>query len=190
MDFLYEYLVRNEEAITASLVASALFTLILFSLRPRISISSNIAKYYNNKDNQIYYLIKIKNRSVFFRVYEVKAKLYKVSSLSTNNTSLNTIEDEIELKRSEFWMVSSFYFWHFLQWFKPDKRLNQRTDYCCVFGTKTDLEQLLKDNKHVMVEVYARHPLSGFARVSKMVFQHDTNIKEGHFLSGNTFRIM
>jgi len=187
---IFFFITRNQEAIVASIVASIIFTIILFSLRPSLRISENIAKYYLAEEDVELFLFKIKNRSLFFKLYDIKARLWQVEYISTNNTALNTVETELALRKNEFWLVGSFFPWHIWQVFKPDVRLEKRTDYCCIFATKLNLEELVSNGKHVKIEIYSRHPLSGFAKVYSMLYQHKSNIKKGHFLSGNTFKIV
>jgi hypothetical protein len=74
--------------------------------------------------------------------------------------------------------------------FKFDRKLETRTDYAAQIGTTCDLESVISAGNFVMIQVMARHALSGFSKVFREDYGHLTQIVPGAFCSGNTFKII
>jgi hypothetical protein len=155
-------------------------------------ISDKIASQYleiNGKDTHVY-LFKIINKSLFFRIYDLKINAYVCQSIpNINGTDVNF--KDIPLKGADQWVLNRLNFKHILQNIrKGDKTLQSRCDYAVQFFSTENIATLLNNNSYISVQVLAKHSLTGFSRVKIMKYQHHSKIVKGCFLSGNCCKIV
>lgn len=176
--------------VLSSLVASCLFVLLLFRIRPNLKISGEIAKDTSVRPGETFFIIKVINRSLFYKIYDLKCsiKVYEKSP-SHNAEDLTRSDLDVKFTSGDFWVLERFNIRHVSQWFNKSKKLKTRTDYAVQFGTKDDIERLINNKKIIRVEAFAKHPLSGFSKVVVEDYKHRSQIIEGSFCSGNCFTI-
>ncbi|HTE00422.1 MAG TPA: hypothetical protein VK668_14110 [Mucilaginibacter sp.] len=180
------------QGVISGVIASALFLFILFSLKPWIVISDKIASQYievKGKDVHVY-VFKIVNKSLFFRIYDLKVNAYICESVpNINGTNVNF--KDIELKGADQWILHRLNFKHIFQNFlRGDKTLDSRCDYACQFFSTENVATLLNNNSYISIQVLAKHSLTGFSRVKIMKYKHHAKIVKGCFLSGNSCKIV
>ena len=176
--------------VLSSFTASLLFIIILFRVRPNISVSPYIAKDKDPNTNEVVFVFKVKNNSPFFKIYDLKCSVGIFETIpSHNGEDTKRTDDRVMLINDNYWVLANFNIRHISQWFNREKKLKSRTDYAAQFGTKFDLEKVIADRKVVRVEVFGKHPLSGFSKVKFEEYKHSSEIKVGSFYSGNSFVI-
>jgi len=175
--------------VVTGLTSSAVFLLLLYFLKPRVRISDFISSCYDNDAAQQRYYFKILNRSLFFKIYDIKVRAYSCENIPSHNGD-DVIFKEIELKKTNQWVMARMNFKHLWQeFFIGDKRLNSRSDYAAQFSTYVNLSDVLKQKSYIRIEVLAKHSLTGFSIVKTKTYKHVSNIKKGSFNSGNTCKI-
>ncbi len=178
--------------VVPGVVASAIFLFILFMLKPKIVISDKIASHYRiiNGTKHHVYLFKIINKSLFFKVYDLKANAFVCENIQNVN-GVDTKYTDITLKGVDQWVLNSLNFRHILQNFlRKDKTLQSRCDYAAQFVTFDNVATLLQNNSYISLQILAKHSLTGFSRVKIMKYQHHSKIEKGAFLSGNSCKIV
>lgn len=179
--------------ILSSLVASILWIVILFRVRPNLKVSPEMAIDIDPFTKDIVYVFKVVNQSPFFKIYELKCSISILQIIpSHNGEDTKKTEDRVELINDNYWVLERFNPRHISQWFKKDKKLKTRTNYAAQFGTKYDLKSVINDPKNrkiIRVEVFAKHPLSGFSKVKFEEYKHGSELVGGSFCSGNCFKI-
>ncbi|MBL4662157.1 MAG: hypothetical protein JKY22_00990 [Flavobacteriaceae bacterium] len=175
---------RNIESFIAGFVTSVFFLFILSRLKPKLRICNKIS--IEEREGSIHFGFKIINKSWFFKVYDLRVKLYSIELIpSENNEDLHY--DELSLRKDNTWFLNRFNIYHcFQDLIFKDRRLKKRTDYAVQFFTKENLTDLVDLNKRIRFEVLAKHSLSGFSVVKVYTFRHKNDLILGSFLSGNT----
>jgi len=169
-------------SIISGFVSSGIFLFTLSLFKPSIGICKSIA--YDTKNKK--YLLKIINKSLFYKIYDVTVRLHSIEIVQTLNGENFKVEP-IRFKLNTIKSVSRLNYKHLWQdLFHGENRLKGRTDYAAVFSTETDLKNLLIQKKSIRFEVYARHTLTGFAKIFTYDYKHSGNIIDGTFLSGNS----
>ncbi len=180
------------QGIISGVIASSIFLFILFLLKPRIVISDKIASQYveiNGKDLHVY-LFKIINKSLFFKIYDLKVNAFICESVPNVNGTDVRYKD-IDLIGCDQWVLNKLNFKHILQNIrKGDKTLQSRCDYAAQFFSSDNLANLLHNNSYISIQVLAKHSLTGFSRVRIMKYHHPSKIVKGCFLSGNSCKIV
>ena len=189
-------IITNKElfsAIITGLTTSAIFLIILWQLRPRFEISNTICREMTELNGELIplFYFKIINKSPFFKVYDVKIKAFicqEVNNLNGNDSQLSIVPFDF----NSLSKVERFNFRHYGQnLFFGDKNIKTRSNYAAQFFTKVDArEELMQQGKSISFQVIAKHSLSGFTRVKTMTYNHALRVKDGRFLSGNTFKIL
>ncbi|WP_179416201.1 hypothetical protein HDF19_10095 [Mucilaginibacter sp. E4BP6] len=173
-------------------VASAIFLFLLFLLKPKIVISDKIASQYvkvGNKDHHAY-VFKIINKSLFFKIYDLKVNAYVCSNMPNVNGNNVNFKD-IQLKGADQWVLNRMYWKHIFQnTIRGERTLESRCDYACQFFSGENISNLLDNNSYISVQVLAKHSLTGFSRVKIRKYNHSSKIVKGIFLSGNSCRIV
>ena len=166
-------------------VSSAIFLFVLSRLKPTVRISNRIA--FDSKKNRS--LIKIINKSPFYKIFDVSVSLYSIEleqTLNGENYKIDPIKMKLEYMKS----VQRFNWRHYFQDVVcKENRLQSRTDYAVIFVTDGDLRSVIADHTYLRFEVYAKHTLTGFAKIFYTDYKHSGNVIDGTFLSGNTFVI-
>ena len=180
IDFIY----NNLGSIIAGISSSALFLFALSRLKPKIEICDKISL--EIREGEPHFGFKIINKSWFFKVYDLKVRLYSLKVIpSETNEDFHC--DELTLRKDNTWVLNRFNIRHILQDFIfGTKRLKKRTDYAVQFFTKENLNNLVDTDKRIRFEVLAKHSLSGFSVVKTYTFRHKNDLVKGSFLSGNT----
>src|SRR5690554_522364 len=171
-------------SIIAGITSSALFLFALSRLKPKINISEKISieeRENEQKKMETHFGFKVINKSWFFKVYDIKVRLYSIELIpSENNEDFHC--EEIELRKNETWVLNRFYIGHCCQDFIfGERRLRKRTDYAVQFFSKKNLNNLVGTNKRLRFEVLAKHSLSGFSVVKIYTFRHKNDLIKGSF---------
>lgn len=177
--------------IITGITSSAIFLGLLYLLKPKVRISDFIACSNDITLNppQKRYYFKVLNGSLFFKIYDIKVRVYGCINIPSHNGD-DVVLKELELKKSNQWVIARMNYKHILQdIFLGDKRLNSRTDYAAQFSTYENLTQILNQTAYIRVEVLAKHSLTGFSIVKIKSYKHVSNIKQGSFNSGNSCKI-
>ncbi|WP_347373681.1 hypothetical protein [Aequorivita sp. Q41] len=187
-DLLFAYI----GSIIAGVASSALFLFALSRLKPKIKICEKISiEERENEDDEMetHFGFKVVNKSWFFKVYDIKVRLYSIELVpSENNEDFHC--EEITLRKNETWILNRFNIRHcFQDLIFNERRLKKRTDYAVQFFSKEKLNDLVGSNKRLRFEVLAKHSLSGFSVVKIYTFRHKNDLINGSFLSGNTSKI-
>lgn len=181
------------EGIVTGVVSSVIFLYLLWNLKPNFSIGDKISCEKANLNGEIVdlYFFKIINRSLFFKVYDVKV-LAKVCTPVKNINGSNSDHSIINIPYNTYQSVSRFNYRHYFQDFIwGESTLEGQSNYALRFFTTHNLRKILEnENKSINFEVIARHSLTGFTRVQEMKFHHKTKIENGSFLTGNSFKIV
>lgn len=184
---LITFFENNIGGIIAGVSSSLIFLLALSRLKPKLKICDKIA--IDPEDGIDHYGFKVINKSYFYRVYDMKAKLFEVEILPSENNE-DFLLKEIDLRKSNHWFLNRFNPTHTWQdLICNEKKLKKRTDYSIQFFTKIDIKTLVESKKRIRFEVLARHSLSGFTVVKTQTFTHKNDFVNGSFLSGNTSKI-
>jgi hypothetical protein len=161
--------------IISSLLASSIFLVVLYRIKPNILISSKISKYKNNQGKATYQ-IKIANFTSR-RVVDVNFSLYRVDKKLASDASGQSGEikwlKEIPLQ-SESKRIPE------LSAFNPcaNRNASNSTDYACRIETYEDIELQWSEYSYLRFVVYATDSLSGLNRV----FSKDYVFKEESLL--------
>ncbi len=145
--------------------------------RPRIDISSMIARGMDTNNGRTIYRIKVINRTRC-PIVDIKAQLHIFKNHQTATGEVWKSK-AIELKRADPVLIDKYD--------KADGDVN----YAYRFVTYDDLESIWNDNIHFLrFRIYAKHSISGFGGF----FYHDfrlkrITIKSGEFSKGDTFEI-
>lgn len=180
------------QGIVSGVIASAIFLLILFRLKPRIVISDKIASKYitiQGKETHVY-VFKVINKSLLFKVYDIKVNAFVCKNVpNINGTNVNL--KNIELKGGDQWILNKLNSKHLLQNFlQGENTLQSRCDYACQFFSSENIATLLTNNSYISIQVLAKHSLTGFSRVRVRSYHHHSKIEKGTFLSGNSCKII
>jgi hypothetical protein len=137
-----------------------------------------------------YFIFKIVSKSLFFRVYEIKVKAFKCTNINNVNGYDNQTTP-IEIKYNSLSVLERFNYKHYFQdILRSDRNLTSRTDYAAQFFTSEDLRTMIDNNHSVEFQIIAKHSLTGFSRVKTMRYINLYKVKDGKFLSGNSFKIV
>lgn len=169
------------------LFGSIIFTLMLWLLKPAFIICKEIAHTTNPKylHNEGYvYVFKIINNSWLFDVLDVKVILSKVERFPNdpNGEKFNTRHYNLDLIRSDRTYISSR--------IKSMIFNTGKASYAQLFATEENLHEIFDDNKTLELQIYAKHSLSGFAKIQTRRFKLERCIKPGMFAHGDNFNIL
>ena len=188
LDSIITFFKNNAADFAARIFASLVFLYILSRLKPNIKICDKIA-IEPQKDGSINYGFKVINKSPFFKVYDMKAKLFSLE-LEPSENNIDYKLEQIELRKSNIWFMNKFNPRHYFQdQIFGEKKLKKRTDYATQFFTETDVKKMVFSKKIIRFELLARHSLSGFTVVKHKEFNHKNDFIDGSFFSGNTSKI-
>lgn len=176
--------------IITGLTSSGMFLFLLYLLKPKIRLSDFITHTKENEIHEDLYYFKIINRSLFFKIYDIKFRVYSCENIPSHNGDDVALR-EIALRKSNQWVLARMNFRHLWQdTLIAERRINTRSDYAAQFSTLENLKDYLNKKRFIRVEVLARHSLTGFSIVKTKTYKHMSNIKEGSFNSGNSYRIL
>ncbi|MGQ7854241.1 hypothetical protein ACUN24_08315 [Pedobacter sp. WC2501] len=188
LDQLHEWWKQSKTVsdIITGLYSSGIFLIALSLLKPRVKICDKIS---SQNNNSIFY-IKIVNKSIFFKVYDIQVRAWSTKTIPSPNGD-NVEYSAIKINKDYQWVIHRLSFQHLFQdLLLGDKRLKGSTDYAAQFSTNDNLSQLMTSNVSITVEVIAKHSLTGFTRVRTKTFKHAQDIKAGEYRSGNSCKIV
>lgn len=166
-------------AVLVGLITSGIFLVILSRFKPKIDISSKIARGVSTKTGEIVYRIKVINRTSA-SITDIRAQLQILNNYQTATGEIWK-SDAIELRRSDPISIDKY-----------DKK-DEEANYAYRFLTYADLNKRWNDDKSQFLRfrIFARHSISGFGGF----FFNDYRLKrksiiEGDFSKGDTFKIV
>ena len=167
-----------------NIIASFLFLLIiLWFLRPKISICSQIAKQSHAIDGEsVAYFFKVINKSVF-DAFDIQLKLSKMEQIKVDRAGINERITDLSLKHNEIK--------HIMPYMSSRKCKNRNyAKHAILFRTFEPLEDILKnENETLELQITVRHGLTGLSRVYKSVYVDSADIIKGSFEFGNSLNI-
>lgn len=160
--------------IVSGVIASLLFLLALFFLKPSIQISDKICT--NNEYGKSYYFIKTINKT-WWTVYDIKVELSLLQPSPTKGGIIYKV-DKIELRREPPFQIP------------PYSKKDKDAFYAVLFSTESDLDELWTEKTHCLkVVISARHNFSGFSNIfTKEYFSKEHAIHKGKFEFGKSLQ--
>jgi hypothetical protein len=160
--------------VLSSLVASALFLVVLFRLRPKIEISPEIAD--QSTDEGPCFAFKFINRSRY-QAFDISVEVLFVTPSQAPGGPVNNMRDVV-LTRSRFHMLGEF---------SPK---DEQANYAFRVRTFEDLKKSWSSTaQSLRVSVVSRHALSGFSGIKTMVFNTKGQIRKGRHRFGNHLNV-
>jgi len=158
---------------TSSLMASILFLAFMSCLRPRVTISKEIA--FNNGR----YCIKVINKT-HGKIYDVNAELLKMIPVNAPG-GVNLRLNQIPLRNDKICYITGHHLF----------KRNEHASYAVLFSTTEDLGKIWQDNNEILhFKIIAKHAFSGFVKVSTQFYHQNSCIKQGKFKFGNSLEIV
>lgn len=155
----------------SSLSASALFLVLLFRLRPKLEVSSEIAD--QSDDGGPCYAFKIVNRSRY-QAFDISLEAMLITPKQVPGGPVNHVT-ELILRKSHFQECGGF------------SPADKEAHYAFRVATLDNLRDLwVSDTQYLRVNVVSRHALSGFSGVQTMIFNTKSQIKKGKHRFGNS----
>jgi len=151
--------------IGSSLVSVGIYTAFLFTCRPNIKISPNIAKM--KCGDGFIFLFKFRNASGRFKVIDVDCEMH-LSSTNTGSNGAIIKRKAVELIKSNFFEIPEYH--------KGDEESKYAIQVGCMF----DLSEYLSanDTHFISLKIRARNGFSGFTSVFAERF-NSPNIRVG-----------
>jgi hypothetical protein len=166
--------------VISSLLASLIFLLFLFCLKPKLKISSKIARYITPEGKKVF-LIKVINCS-FFKLIDVNVELFIQNPINTHGGK-NLRLHKLVLKRDKIWYI--------------EKRntlfsKSEYATYAIIFNCLDDIDKEWQaDGSTLHFKVICKHGLSGFQKVNtRHYYDKSTEIKDGKFIHGRSMEII
>jgi hypothetical protein len=178
--------------IITGLYSSGIFLIVLSLLKPRLKICDRIAFQLDKnapEGQKLQYSIKVSNKSIFFRIYDIQIRAW-TSKIESSTNADDISYQQIKLRKEYQWVLNRLYIGHLFQdVFLKDKRLTSRTDYAVQFLTYDDLRAKIRNGNFITIEIIAKHSLTGFTRVLSKRYKHVDDIIKGPYYSGNSCKI-
>jgi hypothetical protein len=174
---LKEYIIPAIIGILSSGLASLVFWYLFYNIKPKIEISEHIAySTLSNDPAKNKHVIKFINKS---KTDLTNVKLELKRMLAQNSLKGNVYAFEsLRLKTCEISIVDKF-----------DKK-DKDSKYAIQVVVDDNLNQIWKPSSETLIfSVIATHSVSGSTKLFEMEFKHQTNLKKGTFVTGNTFEI-
>ena len=161
--------------VISGFIASMLFVLFLYRLRPKILISSEIAKELQS-NGQFFYTFKIVNETPY-PVIDFKLELIILTPTNLPNGTGSHAKIISSLERFEL---------------ESGKNPSPDFDNELFFTFPAALEDVWDDtSQQLLLVVIAKHSLSQFSRVTKQrFFRRDASIKVGRFPTGESLYVV
>jgi hypothetical protein len=180
------------QGVISGVIASTIFLSVLFSLKPWIVISDSITKHVVEirGESSTVFSFKIINKSIFFKLFDVTVNAYVCNEV-VNVNGTNIHRQPIQLLGSGTRTMRRLNYRHLFQTiFRGESFLKSSTEYAAVFSTKKDLNSEINNhNTYIECQVLVRHSLTGFSKMKTQEYKHQSKVKTGEFLSGNTCRV-
>jgi hypothetical protein len=176
----------------SSAIASVMILLVApFVLRPRISISDEIAKM-TNRQGEVVYRIKIVNRRMV-KAVNLSIEVAKLKRVGAINGGWKDEKDRLVTRPAGMAILPRYKLWE--QYKKVEK---QDAEFAFRFSIPHDVvdgvqaieTDLADETTRIRVRVYAEHPLSRSVRYAEQVFSHPNCVKAGDFPIGKILKIV
>lgn len=179
---MMEYGLAIAVGILSSFLASLVFLLFLFSLKPKIKISDNIAKGRLEVEESIGYGIKIINKTRS-PIMNIEAHLYLVTPAKLPSGEKIRFYKEIPLKKNKLIQLGEFG--------SEDRIFGELySNYDWIFVTYENIEEKLQNPASFLeFTVYATHAFSGFGKYYVKNYTKNSII-EGEFEKGNSLKVI
>ncbi len=172
-------------SLIVEIIGGLLFLFILlFLLRPKVAIGSQIAKHTDSFDpnRRMCWVFKVVNES-YFSAFDVQVELMEQITYAAHPSGNNVRVFPIALKLDRVTHVAPYR----PSWIGMYKNYS---DYAMRFRTYVDLDAVLIDpTKSLQLKVTLRHGLTGLAKIQTQQFI-GVAIKNGQFVLGNKFDIL
>ena len=177
-------------SILTGIISSIVFLVIIFILRPRLKISHEICRRFDEKTGRNVYMIKVINKSRWFKVIDVNAELISQEPVAapvlTKTKNCNGATN-LKLKRLKLKEENGHI------WFINRRKYScKHASFAYIFTCIEDLDTLWDENKKQTLhfKIISKHGLSGFPKLTTMEYADKNScIKEGRFYFGNTCEI-
>lgn len=177
-DFFYnEYIIEIFGSILFSLMGLAL----IWFLRPKVKISTQIART-TDDDGNVKHTIKIINKSYLFQLIDISMELSLLKPVSSPK-GMNLAIKKIPLKSDHLWFLSR------------RKMFTSSTDFATYALVATlediDLRNVWKNTNGAFLDlkVIAKNNFSGITGINHEKYNHFSCIKDGEFCHGNSLDI-
>ena len=175
-DILLFVLDKLVVGIITGLVASMIFFYALYTLKPKLKISDQIAKGQDVVDGRTLYRIKVVNHTKV-PVIDVRAQLHIFRGFGAGQGRIYKSR-EVELKQSSPIAIP--------QYNKKDKEAN----YAYRFVTYKPLDEEWRDAQEFLrFRIICNHAVSGFGQYFFRDYYVKDDIVEGNFEKGDSFKI-
>ncbi len=163
--------------IFSSLIASFIFILCLFRIKPNIVISDSVAfckSKIDQKDTYYFKVINMENRLVI----NIQAKLFVITTVNGPG-GVNKYYKQVMLVTDKLYEL------------EPNCSRDETAQYHYMFATKEDLTALWQNdsNQHLRFQIIATDPITGFSKVFKKDYTKRNSIKKGIFQTGASLEI-
>ncbi|MEC7753792.1 MAG: hypothetical protein VYB44_07165 [Bacteroidota bacterium] len=161
------------------IISSLMFLYFLTKVRPKISISENIAKDTLTIRGETLpcFRVKIVNKTWRSKIYDIEAQLFLLRFDATEGGH-NIFMDKIPLLKEKVWSLNCI------------NKNDQHAEFAYQFICTDDLDGMWKENNNIEIIVRARHAFSGFTKtVRKRYYIKSNAIKNGSFKFGNNMEI-
>ena len=163
--------------IWAGFISSVLFLVFIYILRPRIKISPQISK--STKAGKTVYQIKIVNKS-FFKVIDIHFELTLMHPMGEPKGRGLKMK-RIQLKADKLWYISAR---------DTFIRKSEYAPFAVRVIILEDLEQVWNQEEDFLdFKIIAKHGFSGFNKVIRERFNHNSCIIDGEFENGTSMVI-
>lgn len=180
------------QGVISGIIASTIFLTVLFSLKPWVVIGDNIAQHVIDIRGEVstIFSFKVINKSIFFKLFDVTVNAYVCNEV-VNVNGTNIHRQPIQLLGSGTRTMSKLNCGHLCQTLiRGESFLKSKTDYAAIFSTKKDLSiEINNNNTYIECQVLVRHSLTGFSKMKTREYKHQSKVKIGEFLSGNTCKV-
>lgn len=167
--------------IIGSIIFSIMGLFIIWFLRPKVRISSKIAKQVKD-DGSIIYSIKVINKSYIFQLIDVNFELSMLKPVSSPK-GMNLAIRKIPLKSEHIWYLSR-------------RRLRTKETNFATYALILSVEDydLINEWKQehgafLDVKVIAKNNFSGITGIQRERYNHYSCIKKGQFCHGSSMDI-
>lgn len=169
-----EYVLALIIGLSTGFVESLLFLIFLTKIKPKIAISSQIAKGKSTTGKTVY-RIKVINKTNR-DIVGIKARLHLFTPVKIRGGTIYKSK-EILLKRKELLILEKF-----------DEE-NKQAGYAYRFLTYENIESLWKNESFLRFRIYAINSFSGFGKVFTKDYLTKMEIKNGDFVYGDSLKI-
>jgi hypothetical protein len=159
--------------VVSGVVASAIFLLLLFTLRPKLVFSNLIA----DPEGGAKFVFKILNKSKYAAL-DLEIQVSIVTPYATPGGETVWAHQDISLRKNTLFELPRF------------SKNDIEAKYALRFSTQQNLRSICNSaSEYVVVKVKARHGLSGFSRVFSKKYHPKTDIAVGQHEFGDALGV-